>query len=64
MLNRGAFLVTVNMINFRVMRELSFVVDLNLGEGDVLLRETRCFLLSHAFASRVVDLKKLVDLLK
>lgn len=52
------------MISFRVVSELSFVVDLNLGEGDVLLRETRCFLPSHAFAPRVVDLKELVDLLK
>ena len=52
------------MINFHLVSELSFVVDLKLGKGDVLLRETRCFLPSHAFAALIVNLKELVDLLK
>jgi hypothetical protein len=52
------------MINFHAMSEPSFVVDLNLGKGDVFLRETRCLLPSHSFAALVMDLKELVNLLK
>lgn len=52
------------MINFCLVGELSSVMDQNLGEGDLLLRETRCLLPSHAFSALVVDLEQLVDLLK
>jgi hypothetical protein len=52
------------MINFCLMGELGSVVDQNLGEGDLLLGETRCLLPSHAFSAFVVDLEEFVDLLK
>jgi hypothetical protein len=64
LLIKGAFVLTLNMINFCLVGELSSVMDQNLGEGDLLFRETRCLLPSHAFPPLVVDFEQLIDLLK
>lgn len=62
-LNRSS-LTKFYMINFHDVSKLRLFVDLNLGQGDVLLGKTCRFLPSHAFATLVVDLKELVDFLK
>lgn len=58
------FLAKLYVINLPFMSLLGLLVDLNLGKGNLLLGETRCFLPSHLLASLVVDLEELVDLFK